>query len=120
MNLFIILGNQLFPLHHTAQYKNDTIFFMAEDYSLCKHLKPSKKKILLFLSAMRSYADKLIKNGYNIIYLDKDHKSFEDDYIRKLDDIIKEKGINKVCFFEIEDKFFENNIKSYLTENNII
>jgi len=120
MNLFIILGNQLFPLHHTAQYKDDTIFFMAEDYGLCKHLKPSKKKILLFLSAMRSYADKLSKNGYDITYLDKDHESFEDDYIRKLDGIIREKNIKKVYFFEIEDKFFENNIKSYLTENSII
>ena len=47
-------------------------------------------------------------------------ESFEDDYIRKLDGIIKEKSIKKVHFFEIEDKFFENNIKSYLIENNII
>ena len=61
MKLFIILGNQLFPLKYLSRFKNDHLFFMAEDYGLCTYEKHHKLKILLFLSSMRSYADNLKK-----------------------------------------------------------
>ena len=59
MKLFITLGNQLFPLKYLSRFKNDHLFFMAEDYGLCTYEKHHKLKILLFLSSMRSYADNL-------------------------------------------------------------
>ena len=59
MKLFITLGNQLFPLKYLSRFKNDHIFFMAEDYGLCTYEKHHKLKILLFLSSMRSHADGL-------------------------------------------------------------
>ena len=61
MKLFFILGNQLFPIQHLNSFKNDHIIFMAEDYQLCTYEKHHKLKILLFLSAMRSYVDNLKK-----------------------------------------------------------
>ena len=61
MKLFFILGNQLFPLKYLDYFKNDHIFFMAEDYELCTYEKHHKLKILLFLSAMRSHLDHLKK-----------------------------------------------------------
>ena len=61
MKLFFILGNQLFPLKYFDYFKNDHIFFMAEDYELCTYEKHHKLKILLFLSAMRSHLDCLKK-----------------------------------------------------------
>ena len=61
MKLFIILGNQLFPLKNVDRFKVDHLIFMAEDYELCSYEKHHKSKILLFLSSMRSYADKLKK-----------------------------------------------------------
>ena len=64
MNLFLILGNQLFPLEYLKDFKKDNIFYMAEDYELCTFQKHHKQKILLFLSSMRSYADTLRKNNY--------------------------------------------------------
>ena len=48
MKLFFILGNQLFPLKHLNDFKNDHTFFMAEDYELCTYEKHHKLKILLF------------------------------------------------------------------------
>ena len=33
MKLFITLGNQLFPLKYLSRFKNDHLFFMAEDYN---------------------------------------------------------------------------------------
>ena len=61
MKLLLILGNQLFPLKSLDKYKNDHIVFMSEDYELCTYEKHHKLKILLFLSAMRSHADRLKK-----------------------------------------------------------
>ena len=66
MNLFLILGNQLFPLKYLKEFKKNNIFYMAEDYELCTFQKHHKQKILLFLSSMRSYADTLKKNKYKI------------------------------------------------------
>ena len=49
-------------------FKKNHLFYMAEDYELCTFQKHHKQKILLFLSAMRSYADTLKKNKYKIEY----------------------------------------------------
>ena len=69
MNLFFILGNQLFPLKYVDRFKKDHLFYMAEDYELCTYEKHHKQKILLFLSSMRSYADNLKKNKFKLDYL---------------------------------------------------
>ena len=68
MKLFLILGNQLFPQKYIDHFKNDHLFFMSEDYELCTYEKHHKLKILLFLSAMRSYADNLKKNKFKNDY----------------------------------------------------
>ena len=59
-SMFLILGNQLFPLKYLKPYKDST-FLMMEDYGLCTFQKHHKLKLILFLSAMRSYADELKK-----------------------------------------------------------
>jgi len=65
---FVILGNQLFPTAHLKDYK-DHVFFMAEDYGLCTYVKHHKQKILLFLSAMRSYAEELQIAKLKVTYI---------------------------------------------------
>ena len=82
--LFIILGNQLFPVKNLKSFKNDHTFFMCEDYGLCTYEKHHKHKILLFLSAMRSYAEDLKTNKYKIIYKRIEDKDFKDSYEDKL------------------------------------
>ena len=64
---------------------------MAEDYELCTFQKHHKQKILLFLSAMRSYADSLKKNTYKIEYKKIDDKDFKKNYFDKLLKTIKQK-----------------------------
>ena len=66
MKLFFILGNQLFPSKYLDRFKKDHLFFMAEDMGLCTYEKHHKKKILLFLSSMRSFAEGLKKNKFKI------------------------------------------------------
>jgi deoxyribodipyrimidine photolyase-related protein len=92
---------------------------MAEDYELCTYQKHHKQKILLFLSAMRSYADNLKKNKYKIEYKKIEDKDFKNNYFDKLLKTIKQKKIKEVSSFEIEDKFFEEKIKSFFNKSKI-
>ena len=66
--LFIILGNQLFNPKFFEKYKEHT-FFLAEDYGLCTYEKHHKHKILLFLSAMRSFCDELEAKNFKVEYI---------------------------------------------------
>ena len=119
MKLFFILGNQLFPIKHLNSFKNDHTIFMAEDYQLCTYEKHHKLKILLFLSAMRSYAENLKNNKFKIEYQKIENKEFKYDYLKKLKKIINSKNIKEVSSFEIEDKFFEKKITLFLKKENI-
>jgi len=119
MKLLFILGNQLFPLKNIARFKNDHLIFMAEDYELCTYEKHHKLKILLFLSSMRSYADKLKKNKFKIQYIKINSIDFKNDYLDKLKKIIKSKKITEITSFEIEDKFFERKVEKFIKKNNL-
>ena len=96
MNLFFILGNQLFPLKYVNRFKKDHLFYMAEDYELCTYEKHHKQKILLFLSSMRSYSDKLKSNKYKIEYSKIEDKDFKKTYFEKLKKIIVKNKIIEI------------------------
>ena len=119
MKLFFILGNQLFPPKYLNRFKNDHLFYMAEDLGLCTYEKHHKQKILLFLSSMRSHADKLRKNKFKLDYLSIEDKGFKDDYLKKLKKIIVQKKIKEISSFEIEDKFFEKKISQFFKKEKI-
>ncbi len=105
--LFLILGNQLFNLKFLEKFRDDHIFFISEDYGLCTYFKHHKQKILLFLSAMRSYSDELKKNSFSLIYKSITEKDFKTDYMKKLNEVIENQNITEIALFEIEDKPFE-------------
>ena len=115
MKLFLLLGNQLFAPKYLNEFK-DHIFYMAEDYDLCTFEKHHKHKILLFLSSMRSFAEELKSKNFNLIYKDV-NKDFKLSYEKKLEKTVKEKKIKEICFFEIEDKFFEKKILNFCKKN---
>ena len=117
MNLFLILGNQLFNPKYLKEY-SDHIFYMAEDNGLCTFQKHHKLKILLFLSSMRSYRDELKEKKYKVVYKDCEN-NFKETYEKKLEKTIKELKIKSVTFFEIEDKPFEKKIKLLFKKINI-
>lgn len=124
MNLVITLGNQLFPLDrlnqmmksHQLNSKN-TVFFMREDVELCTYFKFHKQKLVFFLSAMRKYKEELQKNKLDVHYEELDHKKI--NYEKSLLNFIKEKKVNRVYIYEIEDKFFEKRLIQVLGENKI-
>ena len=120
MKLFLILGNQLFPISNFEEFRNDHIFYMAEDYELCSYEKHHKLKILLFLSSMRSHADQLKKKNFKLEYSKIDSNDFKKDYLEKIKKFIKSKRIKEITSFEVEDKFFEKKIESFIKKNDLI
>ena len=119
MKLFLTLGNQLFPLKYVDRFKKDHLFYIAEDYELCTYEKHHKQKILLFLSSMRSYGDKLKSNKYKIEYSKIEDKDFKKTYFEKLKKIIVKNKIIEISSFEVEDKFFEKKLKSFFIKSEI-
>lgn len=101
----IILGDQLFPSHFYKGKKNSLVF-MAEDFELCTHFKYHKHKLIFFLSAMRSYADELSEQGFNVHY----EKLSQVSYVKRLEEFLLKNKISKVSIGEVQDKFFENSI----------
>ena len=92
---------------------------MSEDYQLCTYERHHKLKILLFLSSMRSYADKLKETNFKLNYSKIDSSDFKKDYTKKLEKVLNANKIKEITSFEIEDKFFETKIKNYLKKQNV-
>ena len=115
---FLALGNQLFSKEHIKDYKEHH-FFMAEDYGLCTYEKHHKQKILLFLSAMRSYAEELSAAKYQVTYYDCNHPLFKKNYETKLLEFIKKNSIKEMLSFEVEDKFLEQRLHSFFLKHKI-
>ena len=99
--LRICLGSQLFPLGNLPP-PEAIVVFMAEDYSLCTDIAHHKQKLILFLAAMRNYADELGRRGYEVCY----HRLQPEDrrtYEAKLTEAIDKFGCARVEHFEVED-----------------
>ena len=89
-------------------------FYLAEDFRLCTYEKHHKQKILLFLSAMRSFRDELEEKNFEVIYKKIEEPDFEENYTTKIKKFIKENAIETASIYEIEDKPFEKELISEL------
>ncbi len=106
--MLVILGNQLFGLRYLPPPGSMTVF-MAEDIGLCTYERHHQQKIVLFLAAMRAYADELREAGYDVHYLSLDTSDTR-PYAEKLAAALEEHGAQRFVHFEIEDKPLEQQI----------
>ncbi|MEX0707316.1 MAG: cryptochrome/photolyase family protein [Woeseia sp.] len=115
--MLLILGNQLFPRRQLPD-ANEVSVFMCEDMGLCTDFRHHQQKIVLFLSAMRSYAEELGDAGYEVAYVELDpdaHRGYEDH----LADALDRSGATRVLHFEIEDRPMESRIVSFAEERGL-
>ena len=115
--MLLILGNQLFPRHYLPG-PGETSVFMAEDIGLCTYEKHHQQKIVLFLAAMRAYADELRAAGYRVHYqqLDEtDSRPIEDKLLAVMSDI----DDTELLHFEVEDKAVETRLIAAASANNL-
>lgn len=115
--MLVILGNQLFPLEYLPSPDHGPVF-MAEDVGLCTYVKHHQQKIVLFLAAMRSYADALRVAGYDVVYHELDVANPE-SYEDKLDAALRAKGATRLQHFEIEDKPMERRILEFTARHEL-
>ena len=106
--MLVILGNQLFAPEHLPPPDSMPVF-MAEDMGLCTYEKHHQQKIVLFLAAMRAYADELRAAGYDVHYVNLDTDDTR-PYEGKLAAALERAGASQIVHFEIEDKAMEERI----------
>ncbi len=109
--MLLILGSQLFAPEHLPPASDGPVF-MAEDLGLCTYEKHHQQKIVLFLAAMRAYADELEAVGYDVHYVKLDpgdDRPYED----KLLDALQAEGDTTLTHFEVEDKAMETRIVDF-------
>ena len=94
--IFIVLGNQLFNPSYFAKFRNDHLFFICEDFQLCTYQKHHKHKILLFLSAMRSFCDELEAKKFKVEYIKIEDPEFEKSYEEKIIKILEKLKIQEI------------------------
>ena len=68
---------------------------------------------------MREKRDELINNKFDVFYSQIDDVDFIVSYEEKLKKYINKNKINHIKFFEIEDKFFENRMKKFSSDNSL-
>lgn len=115
--MFLILGDQLFPHKYLQEYKKD-FFYMAEDFGLCTQEKYHKHKLILFLSAMRSYRDELINNNFKVIYNEINQNKYL-SYSAKLEKVIKNQKVKRIITFKVSDHFFDRILKKTCKKLNV-
>jgi len=112
----IILGNQLFEPKLLPVAPGSTVY-MSEDLGLCTYVKHHKQKLVLFLSAMRSYADELRAAGFEVHYSAFDLANPPEggrSYTADLIEFLTTRGIHHCHHFEIEDRPFEATFQTEL------
>ena len=109
--LTVILGNQLFDYKYFKKLSDK--IFMCEDYDLCTHYKYHKHKIIHFLASMRDYRDYLKSKGKEVYYQQLDKRC---KFSSQLRSYIEDNDIEVVQVYEIEDKFFEQELIELLND----
>ena len=115
---FVILGNQLFD-PNILKAAGCRHVLMAEDYGLCTYQKHHKLKIYLFLCAMREYRDELRNNGLKVSYYTLEERTEGSSYSELLINFMRQNGLDKANFYEIEDQFFEHSIVREIKRNDL-
>jgi len=109
--LLLVLGNQLFEPDRLRGYAGAPVF-MAEDMSLCTDVRHHQQKIVLFLAAMRSYADELRAAGHSVTY-----QALEPGRAESYEDLllaaVRRHRASELVHFEIEDRAMERRIMEF-------
>ncbi len=115
--LQLVLGNQLFSPDNLEPPSKIEIF-MAEDFGLCTYERHHQQKLVLFLAAMREYADELREAGYTVHYTQLDPDD-DRDYIAKLQSVFDAGDFSELAHFEIEDKPMEQRVVEFANTSGI-
>jgi len=114
---WLILGDQLFdPKRFKKGAPQALEAFLFEDYELCTHYQYHRHKLVLFLASMRNFKKELENSGLKIHYHELERAPcFE----QRLMAALKKAKIQKLHFFEISDRFFEERLLQALKDSEL-
>ncbi|MCG8434366.1 MAG: cryptochrome/photolyase family protein, partial [Gammaproteobacteria bacterium] len=115
---FLVLGDQLFNPRLLRHYK-DTVVLMAEDFRQFSYVKHHKKKLVLMIAAMRSYADELRRSGFEVHYIKLSHANKDKSLLDKLHALLKQNKFKELIHFEIENKHWESQIEKFAAQHGV-
>lgn len=118
--LLLLLGDQLFPSVREDFDLDRAVIWMAEDYELCTHHRYHKHKLVLFLSAMRSYADGLREAGLTVHYSHLDGTTLDQPYLDRLGNFLDDHpAIDTLLGYRVEDAFFADRLNDFCRERDL-
>ncbi len=91
---------------------------MCEDLGLCTYVRHHQQKIVLFLSAMRSYAEELEDAGYDVHYVKLDTRD-DAGYEDRLAAALKKHRTKQLLHFEVEDRAMERRLIDFADDNDL-
>lgn len=103
----LILGDQLLSVPTAAGERA----IMIEHPELCTHFRYHKKKIVLFLTAMRDYADALRSCGVAVHYVELPQAKTK-SYMEELQRVLEKERIQKIWLHQPADRFFTRGLQS--------
>lgn len=99
----VVFGDQLFPHDHLAPPGHIELW-MAEDRGLCTQVRHHQQKLVLFLSAMRSWRDAARERGYTVHYRQLDDPgAWDQDFWDALADHCQRTGVRQLQTWTIAD-----------------
>jgi deoxyribodipyrimidine photolyase-related protein len=105
MTVGLVLGDMLFdglPGLDAAE-----TIFMCEDVSLCTRVRHHQIKLVLFLSSMRHFRDRLVRQGRNVRYCELEH------HPKSLLARLQELHPSRIVTYDIADRFFREELQSW-------
>ncbi|MEO0732629.1 MAG: cryptochrome/photolyase family protein [Bacteroidota bacterium] len=118
--LLLLLGDQLFPTVHDDFDLKNTVVWMAEDHELCTHYRYHKHKLILFLSAMRSFAADLEEKGLSVTYSQLNTATLGQSYLDRLVTFLdNHPRIDTLLGYQIEDAFFAHRVTDLVAKRQL-
>ena len=98
----IIFPHQLFK--DSPLLSNEAPFYLVEEYLFFKHYKFHKQKIAYHRATMRKYADFLLKQNKEVVYVNATETISD---IRLLLPELKKRGIQEIHFIDPTDNWLQ-------------
>ena len=112
---YVILGNQLLR-NHPALDDPDASIIMIEAHDLCATFRYHKHKLMLILTAMRTYCDFLESKGFNVIYV---HYKPDSVFMTQLETVINENEVKELLWMEPSDSSPGKRLKAFCKKHEL-
>lgn len=106
MEAALIFPHQLFEHHPVLEQKRRVI--LVEEWLYFRQFSFHQQKLVLHRASMRAYADSLLQQGYELMYID---ALMPEHDIRTLIPSLKKQGFKKIHWVDTEDNWLEQRIR---------